>query len=89
MSWIPSVKLSVLRAIAGIGGTRSGWTVARPAGGVATPMTNTIATGKLLSRSLPVDRSTPIYDPLPVGIDGLERYGALLSILTPFSRLGA
>jgi len=57
--------------------------------GVATPMTNTIATGELLSRSLPVDRSTPIYDPLPVGIDGLERYGALLSILTPFSRLGA
>src|SRR3954468_8176625 len=28
-------------------------------------------------------------DPLPVGIDGLERFGALLSILTPLSRPAA
>jgi cold shock CspA family protein len=27
----------------------------------------------------------PYLHPLPVGIDGLERYGALLSILTPLS----
>jgi cold shock CspA family protein len=28
-------------------------------------------------------------DPLPVGIDGLERFGTLLSILTPLSRPAA
>jgi hypothetical protein len=28
-------------------------------------------------------------DPLPVGIDGLERFGALLSIFSPFSRPGS